>query len=290
MAVDQNKQYIPISDWRYEYKVDGVWQNQRPVNAGVYEAKVIIDSMDENGKITGNYMGETITTLTIKKGNADATNSFSIVYPQPIMEPSIYGHIAYGQKLSDIVLTQGSGYAATYLFRTINQQGVPVYEKRNVEGEFMVAERLPDYQNETMAEYVSATKNRIMPVGRYTGMTALYMVFVPADLTNFDISYSRVNITVVKSSPQFDNLIINNLVYGDIAADIILPGYSKSADSRPVYTIDDIVEVDGVIVNPTGIRPAHNGKTALHRPRKAKSFRRAAKRYRSDSCPTTRTT
>lgn len=251
LAVDQNKQYIPISDWRYEYKVDGVWQNQRPVNAGVYEAKVIIDSMDENGKITGNYMGETITTLTIKKGNADATNSFSIVYPQPIMEPSIYGHIAYGQKLSDIVLTQGSGYAATYLFRTINQQGVPVYEKRNVEGEFMVAERLPDYQNETMAEYVSAMKNRIMPVGRYTGMTALYMVFVPADLTNFDISYSRVNITVVKSSPQFDNLIINNLVYGDIAADIILPGYSKSADSRPVYTIDDIVEVDGVIVNPT---------------------------------------
>lgn len=252
LETQSGNQMVPISDWRYEYKVNGSWVNQRPVDSGVYEAKVIINSIDRYGIITGNYVGETITTLTIKKGNADATTDFQIIYPQPINNPSINGNISYGQKLSEINLTAGSGYVARYMFRFSDQQGNIYYDQRIVDGEFFVADRLYNPAiDASVAAFVNEMKNKILPVARYTSTTALYITFAPDDLVNFNLTTARINVSIVMATPMFHNIATENLIYGDVASQLIVKGFSKEAFTKPVYTISDVVTIDDKVINPT---------------------------------------
>ncbi len=253
ITTPSGNQFIPISEWRYEYLVNNQWVDMRPTDSGVYQVKVIVDSQNEYGEITGNYSGEALTTLTIKKGNADEANgeNYHIEFPTPINNPSIRGHIAYGQKLSEINLTKSDGYVATYMYRVTNQQGVETKEKRVVAGEFIVATRLYNPAVETVAAFVAEMKNTILPAGRYTGSTVLYTTFVPEDLINFNIATWRANITVVAGTPTFNNLQVSQLTYGQIAAELTINGFTKIPGDAPVYVISEEVRIDGVLINPT---------------------------------------
>lgn len=246
-----DKIFVPITDWRYEYRVEGEWVEQRPSNAGSYEAKVIINSLDKFGVIIGNYVGEAITTLTIKKGNADANTTFSIVYPQALTDPSIKAHISYGQTLGDISLTAGSGYVAKYMFRNIDNKGVIYYENRIVPGQFVVTSRLynPQLDANSLA-FAEEMRTKVMPVGRYVSNSALYMTFIPEDVLNFNVASIRANITIIEGTPTFTNIIVEDLTYGDISSDVVLTGYNKGEEVKPIFNISEIVNIDGHIVNP----------------------------------------
>ncbi|MDD4316302.1 MAG: MBG domain-containing protein, partial [Clostridia bacterium] len=247
LVMQGGNQYIPISDWRYEYFVNNQWIDTRPINSGEYQVRVIVDSENEYGEIKGNYFGQATTSLIIKKGNADAAAEYTIAYPSPINNPAINGHISYGQKLSQVNITGGAGYVAEYMFRTISQQGVESFEKRVVPGEYLFATRLFDPTTETIQAFVTEMKNTVLQVNRYT----LNMTFVPGDLINFNISTFPRNITVVKAAPSFSNLLVSQLTYGDIAAELNIEHFIKVPGDKPAYSINEIISVGGVFVNPT---------------------------------------
>ena len=252
LVTPMGNQFIPIDEWRYEYLVEGEWTTQRPINAGIYDVMISIDSLDEYGNITGNYEGEAISTLTILKGNADSSTEFTVTYPAPQNNPAINGNISYGQTLSEINLTQGPGYRAQYSFRETDSRGNIVYKMKDVSGQFIVANRLYNPAlDPSVTAFVQEMNNTILDVGRYTGATAMYITFIPDDRVNFNLTSSRINVTVVKAMPQFNNIKIKSMVYGDLAEDIEILGYIRQQGEELTFTIYDVVEVDNQIVNPT---------------------------------------
>ena len=215
------------------------------MNVGIYQTKVSIDSTNEYGDMIGNYKGEVQTILKIKQGNIDATSSFEIYFPSPMLNPSINGHIEYGQTLGEITMTQGSGYVAKYMYKIENAQGNYEYTKRIVEGNFIIADRkYSEDIDASIEDFVLEMTEKIKEVGRYTGSKVMYMCVIPEDKTNFIVCSSNVNITVIKAKPTFENLVISELTYGNISSEITIQGFLKEGDTRPSFTISSI-EYDG---------------------------------------------
>lgn len=248
---------VAVNGWKYEYSVDGEsWTSIRPVDAGVYQVKMTVDSVAPDGSYTGNFQGTAYTTLTIKKGNEDsASPSYSIIYP--MLTSSGNAHLIYGQPLSSITYFQNSDYVARYSFRI---QG-DFYEKRIVPGRFFIANRYYDpIIDSGYEDYRVKMGALILNAGTYNQDRSLFNVFLPDDTVNFNISYQRETVNIAKATPDFSGVILNNLVYKDTAEKVVMPGYTKRftvlnpESENPVnavtYTIADLQTVGGQYVNP----------------------------------------
>lgn len=237
-----------IESWIYYYSVNGTdWTGIRPVDAGTYQVRAVVDSINlSTGAITGNYRGEGLTTLTIRKGNAGGSANYSIIYP--MLSATNNANISYGQKLSAITYMTNADAIARYLFRTDGG----LMEQRQVSGSFFIATRQYNQETDgTPAQYKAAMGALVLDAGRYTQTTALYNVFLPDDLVNFNISYQAEAVTIAKTTPDFSNVVLNGLVFENTAEMITMPGYERSLiDGKVVYTIINPQYHNTKLVNP----------------------------------------
>jgi hypothetical protein len=190
---DQGEQMlVPV---QYFYEISPAGENNfaplpteyQLLPAGSYDLKIIVDSTNNRGSVT--------YPLVIRKGTESygyPGSNFTVNFPGIELDMLAGGNIVYGQRLSEARLTKGEAYRATYRLydRSVMVPGrFEVYE--DLSEDILVAGTYPDRQ----------------------------LQFIPDDTVNFGIISITVQIIVGKATPDFSQITMTPITYGDKVSD-----------------------------------------------------------------------
>ncbi len=189
-----------------------------PTDAGTYVVKVEI--------IDGNYYGENYARYTISQVGDNTPN---VTFAWPSINPSSLNQnveLCYGQPLSEVRLSTGSGYYLRYAYTTY-VAGRLVASMEFVPGEFFVAYTtyklwLTDNSRKdnaaSRADYVSAMKNYSNREANEAGYTDFYICFHADDETNFSFMYKQATIKIGRAALDWTNVSIAPISYETMVA------------------------------------------------------------------------